>query len=124
MSDQKDSFIQIKMPIRTNKNFVYKGKKYPVDFRLIKINSNFFFANRHQYKHIDYIELHIDCCGIKEDSIPTFIACCQNEPFEITDTNVFPLQQLSIQYEVSELNNFTSIYINKNKKTLIFQSLL
>lgn len=123
MSDQKDSFIQIKMPIRTNKNFVYKGKKYPVDFRLIKINSNFFSANRHQYKHIDDIELQIDCCGIKEDSIPTFIACCQNEPFEITESNVFSLLQLSIQYEVPELNRVSTEYINNNENQLLIQSI-
>ncbi|KAK8895440.1 hypothetical protein M9Y10_023904 [Tritrichomonas musculus] len=52
-----------------------------------------------------------------------FIACCQNEPFNITDSNVFSLHQLSNQYEVPELNKLTCQYISENKKPLIFESI-
>lgn len=123
MSNSSESRSQIKMPIRANKNFVYKGKKYPVDFRLIKINSNFFSKNRQQYKHNEDIKLQIDDYDITEDSIPVFIACCQNEPFEITESNVFSLRQLSIQYEVPELNRLATEYIMSNENNLLLQSL-
>lgn len=124
MDQSKEYINAIKPPIRVNKNLVYKGKTYPIDFSLFKKYSNYFYANKDKFKSIKDIELQLDNYEVTENDILMFIACCQSEPFEITDTNVFPLQQLSIQYEVSELNNFTSIYINKNKKTLIFQSLL
>ena len=123
MNKIKESLNQIKTPIHTNKNFVYKGKRYPVDFRLIKINSFFFYKKRHEYKHIEDILLQLNDYDILEESIPVFIACCQNEQFEITEKNVFSLHQLSILYEVPELNKLTDEYILNNEKKLIFQSL-
>ena len=123
MSNTSESFSQITMHIQANKNFVFKGKKYPVDFRLIKINSNFFSQNKKQYKHLEDIELHLNDYDITEDSIPAFIACCQNEPFEITDSNVFSLRKLSIQYGVPELNRLSTEYIISNEKNLLLQSI-
>lgn len=124
MDQAKEYINPIKPPIRANKYLVYKEKKYPIDFSFFKKYSNFFYENKDKFKSTKDIELQLDNYEVTEDTILMFIACCQNEPFEITDANAFSLYQLSIQYKVSELNNLTSIYINKNKKTLIFQSIL
>lgn len=102
----------IKPPIRKNKNFVYKDKKYPIDFSLIKKYSNFFYNKRINYKSVEDIELKPGNYKMSEDAIPMFIACCQNEPFNITDSNVFSLLQLSNQYEVPELKKLTCQYIS------------
>lgn len=108
---------------RTNKNFVYKGKEYPIDFSLVKKYSNFFYINKSQFKLVHDIEIKPNNYELSEEVILMFIACCQNQPFDINDTNVFALHQLSIQYDVPVLNNLTSQCINKNKKSLVFQSI-
>lgn len=121
---QNEHINPIKPPIRANKNFIYKGKKYPIYFSMVKMYSNYFYKNKVHYKSIEDIELKPDNYEIVDEAIPMFIACCQNEPFDINDSNIFSLYQLSIQYDVPVLNKLTSQYINKNQKQLIFQSIL
>lgn len=123
--NQSNKYINpINPPIRTNKNFVYKGKKYPVDFSLVKKYSNYFYKNRSNYKFINDIEIKPDNYEITDESIPMFIACCQNKPFEINDSNIFSLFQLSIQYDVPVLHDVSIQYIEENQKQLIFPSIL
>ena len=123
MSQVNRHINPIMPPIRANKYFVYKEKKYPIDFCLIKKYSNYFYLNRGKFKSIDNIELKPENYEISDEAISIFIACCQNEPFDINNTNVFPLYQLSIQYDVPVLKNVSLQYINDNQKTLIFQSI-
>lgn len=123
MSQSKELIGPIKPSIRTDKNIVYKNKKYPIDFDLFVKYSNYFAKNRDDYQNVKDIELKIDNYEIVEESVPMFISCCQNDSFEITDSNVFSLYQLSQRYEVSELTKLTSNYITKNNKSLIFQSI-
>ena len=123
MSQVNRHINPIMPPIRANKYFVYKEKKYPIDFCLIKKYSNYFYLNRGKFKSIDNIELKPENYEISDEAISIFIACCQNEPFDINNTNVFTLYQLSIQYDVPVLKNVSLQYINDNQKTLIFQSI-
>ncbi|KAK8876633.1 hypothetical protein M9Y10_006851 [Tritrichomonas musculus] len=123
MDISKKSYDPIKPLIRPDKNLVFKDKKYPIDFSLIKKYSNFFYNNRKYYKTIKDIQLQSDEYEICEESIPMFIACCQNQKFDITDSTVFSLYHLSIQYQVPELNKLSDEYIKKNHKNLVLQSI-
>ncbi|KAK8888270.1 hypothetical protein M9Y10_039335 [Tritrichomonas musculus] len=117
------SKFAIKPSIRSDKNLVYKGKKYPVNFSTLKKYSNFFFNKKKDFKNLDDIEIS-ENLDLSEDSIQNFVLCCQNESFNITDENVFSLRQLSIFYEVPELITITNNYIQDNQEKLIFQSIL
>lgn len=121
--DQNKSGYSLKPLIRSDKNFVYKEKKYPIDFNLITQNSNYYYARYDQYKEVHDIILPEEPIDISEDSIHSFISSCQNEIFDINDSNVFSLHQLSIKYEVPCLYSLTEEYIKKHDKTLIFQSI-
>lgn len=121
MEKEKVSFDPVKPIVRPDKNFLIKRKRYPIDFGLIKKYSNYFYHNRKSYKGVNDIELQINDFEITEESIHAFISCCQNQPFDITNSTVFLLHKLSIQYEVPELSKLTDEYIQKNHKQLIFQ---
>lgn len=111
---------------RTDKNFVYKGKKYPVDFMILTRFSKFFFDNQEQYNNISDIEISEDGIEISEEEIQNFICFCQFKQNEvkITHSNVFSLRHLAIKYEVPILIQSTTDYIMNNNKDLILQSLL
>ncbi|KAK8886368.1 hypothetical protein M9Y10_041831 [Tritrichomonas musculus] len=121
MSEEISS-ITIKPRIRCDKNFVYKGKKYPIDFSLIQNNSNYFYDNRMKYIDSEDIELD-ETIELTDDVIQSFINCCHIEPFQITNSNLFSLNYLSCKYEVPELTKYTQNYISSNDKSLVFQSL-
>ncbi len=59
MSNLKLTFI-VKPKVRNQKFFVYKNKKYPIDFDLLIKNSNYFFKYRQQYEEVEDIELLSD----------------------------------------------------------------
>ena len=106
---QKDEIQTLAPIIRANKNFVYKGKKFPIDFSLIKKNSNYFYSKRFQYKLIHDIELEEQPIEISDDSLRNFISSCQNESFHINDSNIYQLHQLSIKYDVPYLISLTNL---------------
>ena len=120
---QNKSIQTINPQIRHNKNFIFKGKSYPIDFTLVKKNSNYFYERRDEFKNVKDIQLTEELIDISEDSIPVFISSCHNESFEINDTNVFSLHQLSVKYEVPYLISLTDDFIKKYDKTLIFRSI-
>lgn len=122
MNQNKPTY-SLKPLIRANKNFIYKNKKYPIDFILVAQNSNYFFSRRDQYDEIHDIVLPEEHITISEDSIHCFISSCQNEFFDINDSNVLSLHHLSIKYEVPCLLNLTDQYIKEHDKSLIFQSI-
>lgn len=121
--DKKKPVYSLKPLIRANIKFIYKGKKYPIDFSLIKKNSNFFYVNHDQYKMIDDIAILEEDIILSDDSINCFISACQNEFFDINNSNVFSLYQLSIKYDVPCLLSLTTEYIEKYNKSLIFQTI-
>lgn len=123
MEKAKESFDPVTPTVRPDKIFLFKGKRYQIDFGLIKKYSNYFYNNRKSYKGTNDIELQVNDFEVSEESIRAFIACCQNQPFDITNSTVFSLHKLSIQYEVPALSKLADEYIQKNYKQLIFQIL-
>lgn len=75
--EQSKPGYSLKPLIRVNKNLVYKGKKYPIDFSLIIKNSNYFYENYDQFKLIQDIIIPEDQIDIPEDSIICFISACK-----------------------------------------------
>lgn len=124
MNQVKRSFEPIKPLNRSNKNFIYKGKKYPINFCLLQQYSNFFYNQRKNFKNAQDIEIQTINFEITEEAIPMFVACCQNQSFDITDSIVFSLYHLSKQYEVPELTKLSDEYIQQNYKNLVLQSIL
>ncbi|KAK8880696.1 hypothetical protein M9Y10_003382 [Tritrichomonas musculus] len=123
MTQAKRSFEPIKPINRANKNFVYKGKKYPINFCLLKQYSNFFYNQRKHFKNTEDIKIQTSNFEITEEAIPMFVACCQNQSFDITDSTAFSLYHLSIQYEVPGLTKLSDEYIKQNYKNLVLQSI-
>lgn len=124
MNSEKGTFNIVQPFIRVNKTFVYKKKKFPIDFGLIKKYSLFFYNKRKEFKSVKDIEIKPENYEICDESIPTFISFCQNQSFQITDSTVFSLHQLSIQYEVPELTKLTEEFIKKSERNTKFQSIL
>ena len=123
MDQPAEDVHSIKPLIRSNKNFVYNGTKYPIDFDLIIKNSDYFYRNCDRFTFVTDIEISSDIVNLTENSILAFISCCQNRSFKITKSDVFSLQQLAIKYEVPELLKITTKYINQNNNSLIFESI-
>ncbi|KAK8897539.1 hypothetical protein M9Y10_015495 [Tritrichomonas musculus] len=123
MNQSNEHIEPLKVPVRANKNFVYNGESYPIDFCLVKKYSNFFYLNRKKFKSVQDIEIKPENYEIIDEAVPKFVACCQSQSFDINDSNVFSLYQLSIQYDVPILNDLTSQYIKKNPKQLVFDSI-
>lgn len=120
----QEHFNSVKPPIRKDKNIAYEGKKYPIDFSLLKKYSNYFYKNKHEYKFTDDIEINPDGYEISDESLQMFIKFCQNEPFDLNDENVLTLLHLSNQYDVALLSDLANQYISKNQSPLIFRSIL
>lgn len=111
--------------LQTDKNFVYKGKIYPIDFVLLTRRSQFFRNHQKEYDNITNIEIYDNGIDIPEDSINSFISFCQFEQndLKITELNVYPLRHLAIKYEVPGIVELTSNYIASNNENLALQSL-
>lgn len=112
----------LKPIVRNSKNFIYKGEKYPINFDLIKSNSNYFYKNSDNFVD-ENIELHEEI-DISTDVIKTFIDICQNKSFTVNDSNVFQLDYLSQKYEIPGLSEITHEYIGRPNTNLAFQLLL
>ena len=110
--------------IRNKKYFVYHHKEYPVDFGLLKKNSNYFYKNRNQYQEEQYIEIikeEEEYVKLSDESIQSFICSCQNEPCTIKKSSVIPLQYLAHKYEFAELIEITDTFIEEHSDNLFFK---
>lgn len=123
-----DVDLMFQIPNKTNRNqkyFLHKEKKYPIDFNLLKQNSNYFYENRKQYKFIDIINLlsndEENQIDITDESIKFFISCCQNQPSRIDLSTVFPVNYLSKKYDFPELTSITEQFIEQHSSELVFQ---
>lgn len=115
-----------KLVSRNIKYFVYQEKRYQIDFDSLVLNSNYFYKNRKQYKHMEYIPLLSDeekDLNISEESIRAFISSCQNEECEITISSVIALRYLSIKYEYLTLTEIADNFISRHSKELIFDTI-
>ena len=118
---KKESTFYLEPFVHHNKNFIFQGKKYPVDFNIIQHNSNYFYKCANQYKSIEDIEIPDQPINISEESFQTFISACQNEFFEIKDSNIIELHHLSISFDVPKLTWQTNEYIKTHNEDLVFK---
>lgn len=112
--------LSIPVEIQPNKVFIFKGKKYPVDFSIIMHYSNYFYQNSDQYQILKDIEISDENLQVSDTDFQNFISCCQNQNFQISDSNVFSLYQLSQKFDVPSLQKVTNEYIEKNHLNVIF----
>ena len=104
------------------KNLSYNGKHYQIDFDLMIQNSIYFNEHQNEFSSLGNIELN-ETMDITDDIIQTFVDYCLNKPIKITENNIFYLNYFSKKYEMKNLYEETSSYIDENFKTLIFKSL-
>lgn len=121
--------FQIDKNQETNKKFfVYRNKKYPFIYDLLKRNSKFFYINRKVYKNIDEIPLlskeEEKFITISDETIQTFISCCQDEQCKICVKNIIELQYLSKKYDIPQLISITSKYLDDHWRKNALNSLL
>ncbi|KAK8840170.1 hypothetical protein M9Y10_031110 [Tritrichomonas musculus] len=112
--------------IRDKKYFVYHNKQYPVNFDLLKINSNYFYKNQDQFREEQYIELideKEDFVKLSDESINAFISSCQNEQCSINKSSIIQLQYLAHKFEYNELIRITDQIIKDYSEDLIFETL-
>ena len=114
--------------IQNTKYFIYKDKKYPIDFDLLKKNSQFFYRNEKQFTHVNEIDLlngtDEALLDIPEEAIQAFIASCCNQPCKIQLSDVIPLQYLSHKFEFIELIKITDKYFEVYSNNLVLPSIL
>lgn len=122
------SFHVDQQEIQNLKYFIFKMKKFPIDFDKLKKNSNYFYRNRKEFKQVDSInildEFDNELIDISEDAIQAFVASCQNEPCQIHLSDVIPLQYLSYKYEFPRLITITDKFIQEHSDKLVFESIL
>lgn len=112
---------------QNTKYIVYKNHKYPVDYDLLKRNSDFFRINDKIYsscKEIPILEEEGEYFDFPQLSIQEFINHCQNQKIEINPSNIFHLQYLSKKYEVQKLKTAIINIISENKEQLALESLV
>lgn len=114
--------------IQNVKFFVIKGKQYPVDFDLLKKNSQYFYRNRKQFAQVNTINLlnstDESLIDIPEGTIQAFAASCCNQPCKIGLSDVIPLQYLSYKFEFIELIKITNKFIEEHWNNLVLPSIL
>ena len=124
----KLTFQVHKKPIRNKKYFVYKEKRYEVDFELLKINSEYFYNNKKQFKYIECINIlneeEENQILIPEEAIQAFIASCNNDPCQISLSSVIALNYLSQKFQFTELIQITTDFFNAHRIQLALKSLL
>lgn len=114
--------------IQDTKFFVFKEKRYPIDFDLLKKNSQYFYRNRKQFKQVNIINLlnsaDESLIDISEETVEAFVASCCNQPCKIRVSDVIPLQYLSHKFEFIELIQITNKFIEENSDQLVLPSIL
>ena len=110
------------------KFLVYRDKKYPFNFDLIKQNSNYFFEREKLYQNIKEIRLlsenEEEIINLSDDTIQTFISCCQAEQCRISIANIIELQYLSNKFGVTQLVTHINKYLSENWLIHALDSLL
>lgn len=117
------SFHITKQQVRNKKCFVYHNKEYPIDYDILKKNSNYIFNNQEKFENTQYIELineEEENIRISDESIQAFILSCQNEPSTINKSSIISLQYLAYKFEFVELIEVTDKYISQHSNELIF----
>lgn len=109
--------------VRNQKNIVFKGKKYPIDFDSLIRYSNYYYNHRSEYEKTEDIIFPNEPIEIDEESFQTFLKICQGEPFNINYSNFFIIRQLSYIYDIPGLKKWIENYIKKNPEITLKASL-
>lgn len=95
-------------------NLTLSQKSIQIKSLFFKQYSNYFYENQDQYQKLTEIELSEEKIEITDDDFQNFISSYQNQKFQISDSNVFEMYQLSSKYNVPSLLKITKEYIEKN----------
>lgn len=125
MSSSNPGTSSPKRRIRNQKNLVYKGKKYVIDFDLLKHYSDAIYNHEEDYKNTNDINIPEELNEVNDSVITLFIKFIHNEHIseDINDSNVLGLRQLCNHYDVPELKEIVEKYISQNPN-LVFQTFL
>lgn len=126
MDFKSRSFI-IDISPENTKQVVYKDLSIPVDYDLLKRNSEYISSNDITYNSKDKIYLLLEEGNDTEfpySSIQEFVKCCQNQRIDINQSNLFYLNYLSKRYGVKKLEKETSDIISSDKGQLALESLI
>lgn len=121
MNDEYNSVYTLSPLHHPNKNVIFKGKKYLVDFELLKQNSNYFYEHSADYQNNKDIEISSDISVINDEIVQQFLSSCQNEPFTVKMSNIIGLHHLSCEYDVPNLKNITYKFIDDHCHSLILK---
>ncbi len=99
----------------------FRGKNIRLISILYNIIKFYFYKCANQYKSIEDIEIPDQPINISEESFQTFISACQNDFFEIKDSNIIELHHLSISFDVPKLTWQTNEYIKTHNEDLVFK---
>ena len=118
--------ISIKPFTLNKKYFVFRNKKFPINFNLFKINSLFFFKNQNQYENIELIDLFQDdevekFKDIPDSAITNFISLCQNETCRIDNSDLFYIEYLANKFQITALINIINNIIYSVKNIMIIK---
>lgn len=104
-------------------NFIHKNEKYPIEYKHLKKQSNYFSKLNEELKRdeinvnlVDEFDSHPE---ISSEVIHNFIDYFIKQEINITPSNIFSLQYLSFKFQVSKLQNKVDEYINNNYAELI-----
>lgn len=115
-------------PLKTKYiNYKKLQKPIPVDYHLLKCNSEYFNENDKKYstsESINLLEEEGEQTNFPPQSIINFISCCQNQEIEINLSNILFLNYLAQKYKVQKLLNITIEIISQNERHLALDSLL
>ena len=129
-SEAQSFFVNIKkQTVQNPKYFVYKNKKYQINFDLLKQNCTYFYQNQDKYLEEDNINIFNDEdedeeFPLSKGSIKSFVKICQNEATEISISSVISLQYLSYKYEYPEIISNTENFCQEYNEKIIFSQVV
>lgn len=107
--------------------FIYKGKRYPFNMKLLKCFSQYFQTNKHLYKNSNEINLLDDSedkITLIESAISDFISFCHSQKITIRKENALSLSILAKKYIVPALIESTSKFISTHQKDVVVDLLI
>lgn len=107
--------------------FIYKGKRYPFNMKLLKCFSQYFQTNKNLYKNtteIDLIDDSEDKIALIESAISDFISFCHSQKITIRKENALSLNILAKKYVVPILIESTNKFISTHQKDVVIDLLI
>ena len=118
MSKNEKGF-QLRPIFQDIKKIKYRSRTWNVDYDILKKNSTYF--NDHQNENRNKKEINLAEDETSEDSIDIFISICENKKFELDETNIFDLYNLSCKYGVINLTKCIENFISTSDTKLVIK---